>query len=155
VESISLLNMNLPHIFVPKVFRQKYVKKLNCSVSIPFVNVVKRRKVVTWIKRKMQFDTFTAMMFQVEIFWVATPCIVMVGYQHFRLTCCFRLKGEVKMEAAWSSEALLYNNNTRRHNQEDLDLKLIKKYLLCNLSRKKLLWIRGKIKFAQWLHLMT
>jgi len=33
------------------------------------------------------------MMIQVEVFWVVTPCSVVVGYQCFRGPCC--LQGEV------------------------------------------------------------
>jgi hypothetical protein len=33
------------------------------------------------------FEASTAMMFQVEVFWVATLCSVMVGYQRFRGQC--------------------------------------------------------------------
>jgi hypothetical protein len=31
----------------------------------------------------LSFDTFTAVVFQVEVFWVVTPCSVVVGYQGF------------------------------------------------------------------------
>jgi hypothetical protein len=30
------------------------------------------------------FEAFTAVMSQVEVFWVVTPCSVVVGYQRFR-----------------------------------------------------------------------
>jgi len=36
----------------------------------------------------VSFEAFTAVMFQVEVFWVVTPCNVVVGYQRFRDPCC-------------------------------------------------------------------
>jgi len=33
--------------------------------------------------------------FQVEVFWVVTPCIVVLGYERFGGPCCFRLQDEV------------------------------------------------------------
>jgi len=54
------------------------------------------------------FEALTAVMFQVEVFWLMTPCSVV---------------GEEKMGTAWTSETLVsYHKTTRRHNQEDLDL---------------------------------
>jgi len=32
---------------------------------------------------------------QVEVFWVVTPCSVVVRYQRFRGPCCLHLQGEV------------------------------------------------------------
>jgi hypothetical protein len=43
----------------------------------------------------VSFETFTAMMFQVEVFWVVTPCSIVVRYQHCRGPCCLHLQGEV------------------------------------------------------------
>jgi len=40
------------------------------------------------------FEAFTAVMFQVEVFWVVTQCSVMVGYQPFRGPCCLHLQPE-------------------------------------------------------------
>jgi len=49
---------------------------------------------------------------QVVVFWIMTPCIVMVGYRRF---------GGMKMLTAWSSEMLLSNHiTTWHHNSEDL-----------------------------------
>jgi len=41
------------------------------------------------------FKAFTAVMFQVKVFWVVTPYSIVVGYQHFRGPCCLHLQGEV------------------------------------------------------------
>jgi hypothetical protein len=41
------------------------------------------------------FEAFTAVMFQVTVFWVVATCSVMLGYQHFRGPCCPHLQGEV------------------------------------------------------------
>jgi hypothetical protein len=37
------------------------------------------------------FEAFTGVMFHVEVFWIVTPCSVVVGYQGFRGPCCVRL----------------------------------------------------------------
>jgi hypothetical protein len=37
------------------------------------------------------FEASTEVMFQVEVFWVVTPCSVVVGYQRFRGPCCLHL----------------------------------------------------------------
>jgi hypothetical protein len=50
------------------------------------------------------FVVFTEVMLQVGVFWVVTPCNVVVGYE--------RLQGETLVS---------YHNTTRRHNPEDLD----------------------------------
>jgi hypothetical protein len=49
----------------------------------------------------LNFEAYRAVMFQVEVFWVVTPCSVVVGFRRFRGPC---------------------HNTTRRHNPEDLDL---------------------------------
>jgi hypothetical protein len=72
--------------------------------------------------------------FQFEVFWVVTPCSVMVGYQRFRGLGCLQLQGGVahavsiltlKMEAAWTYGTFeSYHTTVSRHHPEDLDLKL-------------------------------
>jgi hypothetical protein len=48
------------------------------------------------------FGAFTAAVFQVEVFWVVTPCSVVVGYQRFGGTCCLRLQGD---KTVWRQDA--------------------------------------------------
>jgi hypothetical protein len=63
-------------------------------------------------------EAFTLMMFQVEFFWVVTPCIVVVGNQRFGGSCYLHLQGE-----ACRSEAVIsYHNTKRHHDPEDLDM---------------------------------
>jgi len=52
-------------------------------------------------------EAFTAVKIQVEVFWVVTPCSVVVGYQRVRT----------------SDTLVSYRNTTWRHISEDLDLK--------------------------------
>jgi len=40
------------------------------------------------------FEAFTAVMFQFEVFWVVTPCSVVIEYQRFRVPCCLHLQGK-------------------------------------------------------------
>jgi hypothetical protein len=71
---------------------------------------------------RASFKAFTAVMFHVEVFWVVTPCSVVVGYQLFRDLCCLRLT--LKMEAEQISETLvLYHSTSRCDNTKDLDFK--------------------------------
>jgi hypothetical protein len=58
---------------------------------------------------------FTAVKIQVEVFWVVTPCSVVVGYQCFRGPCCLHLHFTIKMEAARSSETMVSYHNTTQH----------------------------------------
>jgi hypothetical protein len=62
---------------------------------------------------RVSFEAFTGVIFQIEVFWVVTPCSVLAGYQPTRL----------KMKAAWIFKTLLsYYNTTRHHNPENLNL---------------------------------
>jgi hypothetical protein len=72
---------------------------------------------------RYDFEAFTAVIFQVEDFWVVMLYSVVVGYQHFTGPCCFHLEG-MKMEAAWTSETLVSYNITCHYNPEDLNLVL-------------------------------
>jgi hypothetical protein len=53
---------------------------------------------------------------KVEVFWVAMPCSIAVGYKLFGGPCCLHLHGEVTgMKAAQSSETLVsYHNTTQQ-----------------------------------------
>jgi hypothetical protein len=44
----------------------------------------------------VNFEAFTVVMFQVEVFWVVVMlCSVVVGHQHFRGLCYLHFQGEV------------------------------------------------------------
>jgi hypothetical protein len=40
-------------------------------------------------------EVFTAVMIEVSVFWVVTPCSVVVGYQSYRGPCCLHPQGHV------------------------------------------------------------
>jgi hypothetical protein len=44
--------------------------------------------------QEASFKALTAVMFQVEIFWVVTPCSAVVGYRRFGGPCYLHLEGE-------------------------------------------------------------
>jgi len=53
-------------------------------------------KVLSWKQCVYtNFGAFAAVMFQVDVFWVVTPCSVVVECQRFGGLCCFLLRGEV------------------------------------------------------------
>jgi hypothetical protein len=54
-----------------------------------------------------RFDVLTAMIFQVQVFLLVTPCSVVVGYQHFGYHFC--LQYEVKTDDVRISPQVLNN----------------------------------------------
>jgi hypothetical protein len=45
--------------------------------------------------RDLWVVAFTVVIFQVEVFWVVTPCSVVVGYQLFSSPRCLHLQGSL------------------------------------------------------------
>jgi len=58
---------------------------------------------ILWVITHKSLQTFTAVIFQVDVFWVVTPCSVLVGYLSFGGLCCLYLQSEV----AWMWENFL------------------------------------------------
>jgi hypothetical protein len=73
----------------------------------------------------VHFNFLTSVAFQFDVFWVVTPCSVVVGYQQrFRDPCCLHLHNPEDLEVTLTSKTLVsYQNTTWRHNPEDHDLK--------------------------------
>jgi hypothetical protein len=59
------------------------------------------RTILEWIlekeSEKSSFEVFTAVTFQGEVFWVVTPCSVVVVHQRFRGPCSLHLQGDVAL----------------------------------------------------------
>jgi hypothetical protein len=67
---------------------------------------------------------------QVEVFWIATPFNVAIGYQRFKERCCLHYQ---------STETLVsFRNTSWRHNTEDIDLNFHSRE---NLKSLNLNWI--------------
>jgi len=66
-------------------------------------------------------------MFQVEVFWVVTPCSFVVGYQSFGGPCCVHLLGCVAVLCCGRiptfRTSMLPLSSGWSRNPEDLDLK--------------------------------
>jgi len=57
------------------------------------------------------------LMFQVEVFWVVTPCIVVVGYQSFGGPCCLHLQGDGRQHGSpkrWRPTTTLHGITTQK-----------------------------------------
>jgi hypothetical protein len=104
------------------------VISIETTLCVPHIGRVYKTGKHTCVKAvrsvsDMSFEAFMAVLFQVEVLWIVTPCSVVIGYPCFRGPCCLHLHGEMKMEAARTSEMLVwYYNTTRRHNPQDFDL---------------------------------
>jgi hypothetical protein len=59
-----------------------------------------------WILACARFEVFTVEKIQVEVFWVVTPCSVVVGYQRFRVPCCLHLNPENLSRGLLSCDAV-------------------------------------------------
>jgi len=58
------------------------------------------------------FEAFTVVTFPVEVFWLVTPCSVVVVYQRVRGPCCPHLYFIPKIDAAWTSVTLVTTKKT-------------------------------------------
>jgi hypothetical protein len=67
------------------------------------------------------FEAFTAVKVQVEVFWVVTLCSVVVGYQHFRSWCCVHLHNPEGLN--------LQQFNWSLHHQNSIQVKCIDSHL--------------------------
>jgi len=66
-----------------------------------------------------RIDARTVMKIQVAVFCVVTQCIDVIRYRRFGRPCCFHVRVEMKMEAAWSSEtSVSFHITTLRQSPE-------------------------------------
>jgi len=49
------------------------------------------------VKHRNNFTFTIILLVQVEVFWVVTPCRIVVGHQRFRGLPCLHLQGEVNV----------------------------------------------------------
>jgi hypothetical protein len=92
--TISFFRSTLPHGAIIQTSKRAYLYEAFFYKSIIF------RYLYTFLRTdkigfRASFETSTAVIFQVEVFWDVKPCCVVVGYQRFRAPCCLHLKGQV------------------------------------------------------------
>jgi hypothetical protein len=54
------------------------------------------------------------MKIHVEVFWIVTPCGIVVGYQRFGGPCCLHLQGEMKAPKRWYPSTTLHGVTTQK-----------------------------------------
>jgi len=88
---------------------------------------------------------FTALMFQVKVFWVVTPCSVMVRYQHFTGSRCSHLYGGVPEDGGsmnlWNVGILQQRNTASQPRRPQLEVSLTSS-LHFTLPHVFLIWAR-------------
>jgi len=62
------------------------------KVSVYYHNTMLRHNTQDLDLKQHISDTAVNLLIQVEFFWVVTPCNFVVGYQHFRGSCCLHLQ---------------------------------------------------------------
>jgi hypothetical protein len=83
-EKLVAFNVNVIKIRVRHIHEIDYAKLV---YKTPRTHRLADRDVLL-MNCRTYFEAFTVMMFQVEVYWVVTPCSVVVGYQRFRGPCC-------------------------------------------------------------------
>jgi hypothetical protein len=70
------------------------IRKQTLEMRIQGFILLQHRPTQNFAEQYSKFEVFTVVKFQVEFFWVVTPCSAAVGYYSFGRPCCHHLQGE-------------------------------------------------------------
>jgi len=74
-------------LYIYKIRKIYSSRKCQNRITIEKINHFKSGN--NYMKTNAKFEAFMAVMFQVEVFWIVTPCSAVAGYQSVRGPCCF------------------------------------------------------------------